>query len=252
MTGLFERDAARVLPTERAVGPWRPDALHGAAIAALFGAVLDDPESGSTVARVTLDLLASVPVAPLRLELEEPGGSRRVRRRTAVLSTEDREVARATALWANPSPLHDLPPAAPADPPPGDLAPLPEGRAGWPGFESQAMALRVTGNGDRGMRGWFRLLHPALAGEAVTGLQLALAAADYTSGGTTTVLDLAEWTFMSVDLTVNLVRVPVGDWVGIEARSLVAPTGVGTAMSVLHDADGPLGHCTQTQFIQPR
>jgi hypothetical protein len=248
--GLFERDGERLTPTEAAVGPWRPDALHGAAIAALFGAVLDEP--GMTVARVTLDLLASVPVAPLRLALQDAGGGRRVRRRTAVLSTDEREVARATALWANPSPIDDLPPTVSPDPPPGDLAPLPEGRAGWPGFESQAMALRVTGNGDRGMRGWFRLLHPAIAGEPLTGLQQALAAADYTSGGMTTVLNLAEWTFMSVDLTVNLVRAPVGEWLGLEAKSLVAPTGVGTAMSLLHDADGPVGHCTQTQFIQPR
>ena len=140
----------------------------------------------------------------------------------------------------------------PFDPPPRDLSLLPASRAGWDGFESQSMALQTSREGGRTMMGWFRLLHPAIAGQSLTGLQMALAAADYTSGGTAVVLPLKRWTFVSTDLTVNLARQPEGDWIGLAATSMLGATGIGIASSVLHDATGGLGHCTQTQFIEAR
>jgi hypothetical protein len=67
------------------------------------------------------------------------------------------------------------------------------------------MALH-TARSERGERlGWFRLLVPPLAGHPVAGLPAALASADYMSGATAMVLSLERWTFMSTDLTLNLV-----------------------------------------------
>jgi hypothetical protein len=101
------------------------------------------------------------------------------------------------------------------------------------------------------MCGWFRLLVPAIAGDPVTGLQSALSASDYTSGGTAMVLSLKKWVFMSLDLTVNLAREPEGDWVGLRAqRSTLGPDGIGVAGSILHDARGIFGRCAQTQLLQ--
>jgi Thioesterase-like superfamily len=77
-------------------------------------------------------------------------------------------------------------------------------------------------------------------------------AADYTSGGTAVVLPLKRWTFVSTDLTVNLARRPIGDWIGLAVRSTLGTTGIGIASGILHDAAGGLGHCTQTQFIEAR
>ena len=112
--------------------------------------------------------------------------------------------------------------------PPKTLAPLPEARAGWPGFESHAMALHTQHGQDVAFQGWFQLLVPALAGQPITGLQLALAAADYSSGGTAVMLSLKKWSFLSLDLTVNLIRRPVGEWVGLQAdRSTLGDGGVG-------------------------
>jgi Thioesterase-like superfamily len=102
------------------------------------------------------------------------------------------------------------------------------------------------------MRGWFRLLHPAIAGQPLTGLQMAIAAADYTSGGTALVLSWKQWTFASTDLTVNLTRRPTGDWIGLAAKSTVGLGGIGVATGVLHDSVGEVAHCTQTQFIEQR
>jgi hypothetical protein len=102
-----------------------------------------------------------------------------------------------------------------------------------------------------GMRGWFRLLVPAIAGQPLTTLQSAIGAADYTSGGTSVVLSLKQWLFMSVDLTVNLSRRPVGDWVALESPpSMLSSEGVGIASGVLHDSAGQFARVAQTQLIQ--
>ncbi len=255
---LFVPEGTDLVPTVLAVGPWRPDALHGAAVAALFAAALDRDDM--PVARITVDLGAAVRLVPLRLELEDLGGGRRVQRRSAVLRDGERTVARASALYvASSSAKHPLDtagaaevrPATAAAPPPEPLALLPESRAGWPGFENRALALCTQRGEDVAFEGWFRLLAPAIAGKPMTGLQLAVSAADYSSGGTAVVLSLRKWSFMSLDLTVNLTREVAGDWVGLRAgTSTLGDRGVGVAASVLHDEEGVFGQCTQTQLVQ--
>jgi hypothetical protein len=259
---IFVQDGLSLVPTTYAVGPWRPDTLHGSAVAALFGSVLD--RADATMARITVDILAALRLGPLSLSLSELEGGRRVRRRTAVLHGPDRAVARATALYVSNSResagASESAAARRAEdtggkgagPPPRALAVLPEARAGWPGFESSAMALHTARSEHGEMLGWFQLLVPALIGHPASGLPAALAAADYTSGATHMVLSLKRWTFMSTDLTLNLVRPPVGDWVGLTAGpALIGETGVGLAAGVLHDGSGTFARCSQTQFIQP-
>ncbi len=248
---LFVPDGEHLVPTVFSVGPWRPDALHGSAVAALFGALLD--EEGVTVARVTMDLLGAVRLTPLRVTIAEGGGGRRVRRRTATLHDGERDVAQATALYVGSSSI-ELPESARTEvrpAPPEPLLLLPESRTGWPGFENRSMEVFTSRERRDAMYGWFRLVVPAISGGPVSGLQSTLAAADYTSGGTVLVLPMKRWAFMSTDLTVNLVRPLVGDWVGLTAGpSAVADTAVGVASSVLHDEAGVFGRCAQTQFLQ--
>ena len=248
---LFVRDGEHLVPTAFSVGPWRPDALHGSAVAALFGALLD--EDGVTVARVTMDLLGAVRVRPLRVTITDGGGGRRVRRRTATLHDGERDVAQATALYVATASI-ELPESARVErppAPPASLSLLPESRTGWPGFENRSMEVFTSRERRDAMYGWFRLVVPAIAGGSLSGLQSTLAAADYTSGGTVLVLSMKRWAFMSTDLTVHLVRPLVGDWVGLTAGpSTVAETAVGVASSVLHDEAGVLGRCAQTQFLQ--
>lgn len=249
---IFVPDGPDFVPTVFAVGPWRPDAAHGAAIAALFAAVLDHPDA--IVARITVDLAAAVRLNPLRMELEDRGGGRRVQRRSAVLHDGGRVLARAAALHVlRPSdPRGDAleEPGQPVAAPPEPLVPLPESRAGWPGFESHALALHTQRGEDVAFEGWFRLLMPAIAGQPVTGLQRALAAADYSSAGTFVMLSLNKWSFMSLDLTVNMTRPTSGDWVGVRADKSTLGDGVAVAASELHDEKGVFGRCTQTQLVR--
>ena len=249
-SALFVPDGEQLRPTSYAVGPWRPDALHGAAVAALFGAVLDRDDR--TVARVTVDITATVPCRPLALAVAPIEGGRRVQRQSAALSADDRVVARATALYVAKSDL-ELPTSASEAPPPpaSELSLLPETRAGWVGFENRAMELHTVGDADRSMLGWFGLRIPVLVDRPLTGLPRVLAAADYTSGVMSRRLSMRQWTFASLDLTVNLTRRPEGEWVGVRAdRAVVGYDGSAVSGSTLFDRSGDIGLCTETHFVQ--
>ena len=171
VAALFVREGEHLVPTAFSVGPWRPDALHGSAVAALFGALLE--EDGVTVARVTMDLLGAIRLRPLRVTMAEGGGGRRVRRRTATLHDGDKAVAQATALYMAGTSI-EIPESAQRERPPAPPAPLsllPESRTGWPGFENRSMELYTSGERRDAMCGWFHLAVPALSGGSVTGLQ---------------------------------------------------------------------------------
>ena len=63
---------------------------------------------------------------------------------------------------------------------------------------------------------WMRMRQPLVAGEEPSPLQRLLAAAD-SGNGVSATLDLAGHLFINVDLTVHLIRLPVGEWVCLDA-----------------------------------
>ena len=63
---------------------------------------------------------------------------------------------------------------------------------------------------------WLRMRHPLVDGEEPTPLQRALIAADV-GNGISAVLDWRHFVFINVDLTVHFERMPVGEWVCVDA-----------------------------------
>jgi hypothetical protein len=168
------------LPTQTAVGAWDPESLHGAAIAALLAGRLAAPHR--TLARITIDLLASTPNAALTLDISEAEGGRRAQRRQAVLSCNGRPVAIARALTIATADL-DLPPswgenASPFDPDEAPNLTTPHRSLartiGWENFHSLAVAtspLRVVGAAP-GSHQWTSLTLPVVADSEVTGTEI--------------------------------------------------------------------------------
>lgn len=104
---LFQpRNQSGFLPTAAAVGPWDPSIVHGAAVAALFAGQLAPTDS--TLARLTIEILAPVPFTLLHLERSELAGGTRVRRQDATLNADGRTVATARAVVVRQSTI-DLP-----------------------------------------------------------------------------------------------------------------------------------------------
>ncbi|WP_030172122.1 hypothetical protein [Spirillospora albida] len=60
-TALFERDGSRIVPRDRARGPWRRDALHGGAVAALLASAVDVPASAPPSSTTRPDAWANPP-----------------------------------------------------------------------------------------------------------------------------------------------------------------------------------------------
>jgi hypothetical protein len=96
-----------------------------------------------------------------------------------------------------------------------------------------------------------RLRHPLLPGRELTPLARLAATADF-GNGVSAALPFDRFVFINADLTVHLHRAPRGEWIGLDARTLLSDGGMATAEGVLHDEHGPLGRAFQTLVVQAR
>lgn len=262
MTALFERDHGRFVPTEYARGPWDPRALHGgpsAALAARAVERLTDAAPGLEVARLTVELLRPVPLAPLdvRAEVIRPG--RKVEWVEVTISTsKGSPVVRARALRVRqahldlPADDHDTatPPAPPETATPDDSGFAVDHIA----YHRDGAELRFAHGAWREpgpVRTWVRLKVPLLEGEEPTPLQRVAAAADF-GNGISGLFDLGTHTFINADLSIHLIRPAVGEWIGLDAASYVSDQGTGQAESRLWDGTGRLGRAMQSLLVEKR
>jgi hypothetical protein len=253
----------RYVPTELARGPWDPRALHGGAPAALIAAAFERVEPGRELAigRLSFELLRPIPMAPLTLATSIVRPGRRVQELAAELRAGDELIARAGALRVQPVPAD----AAEAAAAPNRIdAPLPSPDEGEPlrfalddspeaGFAATAMEMRAFGD-PRALgpgRVWMRLRYPLLPDQPLTPLARLAATADF-GNGVSAALPFDRFLFINADLTIHLERPPRGEWIGLDARTLLRDGGAGLAEGVLHDVHGPVGRALQTLVVQAR
>jgi acyl-coenzyme A thioesterase PaaI-like protein len=275
-----EEEGRLFTPTEHARGPWDPRALHGGAPAALMTAALERIEPGAELplARLSFEFLRPIPLAPLELSTRITRPGRRVQALEAELHASGELVGRARALRILPAPA-ELPPRALELVSEQAETALPgpeEGREvrfaldddERKSFAATAMQMRFLrglplkgGLPDEGTSGaqpltgtatvWMRMRHPLLPGEPASPLALVPAVADF-ANGVSAVLPFDRYLFINADLDIVLDRRPAGEWIALEARTLLHPGGIGWSESVLHDARGRLGLARQALVVQPR
>lgn len=262
--------AGRVTPTEHARGPWDPGALHGGAPAALIVRAFERIEPGAVLhfARLGFEFLKPIPFAELEVRTEIVRKGRRVQELAAELvshGASEELIGRASALRIQPVPggLPD---------PDGRLAvPGPDPVAALPDPEDGQVVVHALGNADMsslattGMemswltdpwaigRGklWMRPLRRLLPGEEMSPLARLVATADF-GNGISAELRFDRYIFINADLTIHLWRAPVGEWIGLDAKTVLMDGGAGTAESVLHDERGPVGRALQALVVQRR
>lgn len=246
----------RFRATTHTTGPWSADSQHFGPPSALLVRALENVESAhpAQLARVTVDILGPAPVAELtvRARIERPGRS--VELLQAELATAERVVARATAWRIATSDTAGIATdAGPLIPPPDSVAesPWPEG---WQAGYLEAVEWRAV-RGGMDVPGpaavWARPRVPLVDGEEPSGLQRLFTVAD-SGNGVSNFLDPRQWWFINAELTVHLRRPPSGEWIGLDAVTLVGEHGIGTATSILHDADGPVATGAQALLVRPR
>lgn len=255
---VFYEEGGRLVPTAIARGPWDPNAQHGGAPAALLARAVErfEPGPASYVARLTIELLRPVPIAPLEVRTGMLRPGKRVQLVEASLLAGGREVARATGLRLREKPLE-----LPADarvvesslpgPETGEPVPFDVPVSGGLHF-ALAMDVVATRGGIR-VPGpstlWFRLAVPIVAGEEPSPLMRVAAAADFGNGISAVVDWTGGWMFINPDLTVYLNRHPVGEWVALDAITYAEPSGVGIAEVALSDVKGRIGRSVQSILI---
>ena len=119
---LFVPDGARLVPTERARGPWSPDSLHGGPVAAALARETERStpvDDGLRMTRLTVELLRPVGTAPLTVTGAVARPGRRVQVIDTVVEQGGVEVAwgRAVRIRVDPS-LVAPEPSQPEDPAP--------------------------------------------------------------------------------------------------------------------------------------
>lgn len=257
---VFTGADGRFVATELARGPWDPRAQHGGAPAALLMRAFEQlPSSdGLVIARVTYELLRPVPLGELSVQAGVVRPGRRVELADASVRTADGiEVVRARALRVRAAELDGSVPTEPDPPPPGPET----GVTRAPGFTPpreptfypSAIEIRFVQGGFGGgpSTGWFRLKVPIVAGEETTPLQRLAACADF-GNGISAILEWDKHLFINPDLTIYVDRAPEGEWICLQARTIISDGGPGIAESVLYDRRGRVGRAVQALLVTPR
>lgn len=243
-------------PTRHTEGPWGQRFQHGGPPAALLARAIEQRLAGEelVVGRITYDILAPVPMRPVRVTSSVSRPGRRVCRVDATLADDGRPVVLASAWAVLPAP-GDVPAdtlAGQPATPPGDLrATDPTARPEWNCGFLAATEWRFV-YGDYGSTGpaaaWVRPIVPLLAGEPLSPLQRLALTAD-SANGVSAVLDIRTWAFIPPELTLHVLRPPSGEWLCLEAASLVRPGTVGLAVATLHDQFGQVARSAQSLFV---
>lgn len=248
------------LTTPAAAGPWDPAAQHAGPPSALLARAFErhEPVEGQQLARVAVDILRPVPVAPLTVRVRTVRPGRRVTLVEGVALADGREVLHARG-WriissAEPAPAVDD----------GAVPELPEQNEEknetqlWSGVHTSgyiaAMEWRfVSGAFAQAGPGqvWVRPRLPLVAEEETSPVCRALLIAD-SGNGVSAELDPGTWLFINVDLTVVLHRTPRGEWVLLDASTSIGPDGAGVAAIRLADHHGWIGRGLQTLVVSPR
>lgn len=247
--------------TELTRGPWQLEHQHAGppiALAASRIARAAEEMGLGHVARVTANLLRPVPIAELAFAMQTDYAGRNAAHFSASLSAGGKEVVRFTALAQREADL-DLPdalqghplPTAPKPPEASTPAPFPFGRrvTGYHDLvECRVAAGRFFG-GPCAI--WFRLRHPIVAGEAPGAIERVAVAAD-SGNGISAILDFNRYLFVNSDLTIHLLRPAQGEWVCIEAQTLLGARSGGLAEARIYDEAGLIGRSVQSLALRAR
>jgi Acyl-CoA thioesterase C-terminal domain/Acyl-CoA thioesterase N-terminal domain len=246
----------RYQPTRLTQGPWSPDRQHGGPVAALLAYALESAApDGWLVPQLTVDFMRAVPLAELAVRTEIVRDGRRARCVSASLAYQEQVCARARAWQVAPgrSPQGGEDAGAGSNPPR-----LPQessyGRARFRFGFQQAVELRFVRGSFRAhgpAAAWARLVVPLLPGRPASPLQRTAALADFGSG-ISALVDVDTWGYHNLDLSLHLHRSPTGEWICLDAASVIGPEGTGVCHSTLHDAAGAFGAAAQSLFLTPR
>lgn len=245
-------------PTPHTAGPWSAEAQHMGPPAAMLARAMSRcaPRVDTVLSKLTIDILGPLPLAPMRVSASVLRPGRTIELVGAELDFDGVVAARATGWRLAHTDTTELVAGVPTG-----MAPPREGQAlglppGWfgDGYLSSIEWRWLLGSWEQ--RGpatvWGRPLVPLVADEPTDGLCTLLLVTDSASGLSARLNPDDGWLFPNTDLTVHLHRVPRGEWVGIDANTVLGPGGAAVATATLSDETGPVGSSAQILTVRHR
>ncbi len=244
-------------PTEATIGPWSSDLQHGGPPSAILTHALRVyPSSGDfKIARITIEILESVPLKLCEIKVEKVRGGKRVELLKGQYLSEGKifliahawrfesEMGRSKTI----SDSFELP-----------QLPGPQVQKFFPGVNyfpyGEALEWRFTEGSYESMGPatvWTRPRIPLIEGNDIDGLEALVLMLD-SANGVSAELDILKWTFVPVDMTIGLYRQPKGPWVGMSARTTIGEEGIGQTTTIAFDSNGSVGNSVHTLFVRPR
>ena len=243
-------DSGGFEPTRFALSHWGDDHLNGPAVVGLAALTLEKHCGSSEFmpTRLTVDLFRAARSVATSVAVRVVRDGRRIRSAECDLVQEGRPVARATLVQYRRS-----------EAPPGRLWAAPITSPFPPTFDDGALTAvdsdaadlsRSPGEHQNDSRKrFYNKAIDVVAGEANSQFVRAVMVAEATS--LVTNLGTHGVGYINGDLTVGLARLPVGDWIGVQADSHWAADGVAVGTATLFDRSGAFGSGMITAVSNP-
>lgn len=246
---------ASYTPTEHVSGAWNQSEQHvGPAIGLLVHAVELDRDARRDdrllPARLSYDIWGTVPMAEVGTSVRVLRAGRTIELVEASLTHADRTIVTLRAWLVRQADTTALAGSdALAVPGPDEVAAW-DPTTLWPGGYIAAADVRRHDIAPGRAVAWARTDVALVDGEPTSTLAARAALFDIVNGMAVRA-DPGEVAFPNLDLTVHLLREPVGEWVGFDTTVSFGPTAVGLTHAVLHDGAGPLGTISQVLTLRP-
>lgn len=251
----YERISADAYrPTEHVQGAWNDHEQHMAPVAGLIthAVLAHEPSDRWQLARISFEILGLIPLADtvVTVETSRPGRTIQLLEATVVIEDRPRIRARAWRLAVSDDVAdlagNELPAMAATPQQSAPYNPLEEWKGG---FLASIDTVAVAGGRAGRRQVWARTPHPLVAGEQISDTAAAVGLVDLANGIATRVRP-TDMMFPNVDLTIHLLRQPVGPWVGLDTSVSFGHNGLGITSSTVNDTGGPWGRAEQSLTIR--
>ncbi|MGE2717281.1 acyl-CoA thioesterase domain-containing protein [Mycolicibacterium litorale] len=255
---FFVPDGDTFVPSAIARGPWG-ETVSGTYVGGLLGHVIErdtgaEPEMHP--ARLTVDLLRPVGMAPVHTRSSVVRRGRRLCLVDAQLVQAGTVVARANALFLRrgPQPPDDAWPGAvgmpPLPPDPDEIGDRTTVLWVFGGEDPSTPTADLSGWQQSGPKSvWVREITPLIAGVELTPFVRAAIVGDYASSLTN--FGSTGLPFINADYTLSLSRLPDGPHLGLAALTHQSHDGISTGVGTVFDHLGPIGSATVTALANP-
>jgi len=239
--------------TRATMSPWDRTLQHGGPPTALLASCIEahQPKNDMRLARITVDFMGPIPVSDLKVSTRVLRPGKRIELVESVMHADGKDVAvaRGWRISFAPDRVKDIGLEAPPAIPEEQEQAFFEGLVDW-GY-GEATEWRFV-NGAYNQLGpvdiWARLRIPLIKNERLTGLQRMLVIAD-SANGLSAELPFDDYMYVPPSINVTILKYPVGDWIFMRAKTIIAADGIGFAEAHLFDQEQIVGTVAQPLLV---